>query len=541
MRYIITVFFALVSLSSIAQLMDMMPPIQKNIYSVPAPGYIFITPTSLNATDNHPTSLALLDSAGNYVFFLPDNGTENIAPFTITRGLSNFDYQKDGLMTFGKRVSSQISYMTIDSTFNLVDSSVCEFGALVDPHEFLRTSSGETIHLCHETRTMDMSMYYTTSGAQYDTATSVKGNIIQHFDVSGNLIFEWKTLDHFSIDDSYAYVFRDSTFFDHAHVNSIEIDADSNYLISSRFLHEVTKINKNTGQIIWRFGGKNNDFTFVGDTVPFSAQHDVRLIGNNSLLIFDNANHSSTDIARSVNYILDTVSFTATLNWEYKNPHGLSSRYQGSSRRLPGGNTVINWAAAIPYTTSELFSEVDPAGNVVMELDLPDQYISYRIVKHELPFKLNRPTINCSASGTFLEAPSGYQEYYWNTGDTTANIMIADTGNYQVWVNYGIGYLASYTFHVNNIISPCGNTSINDVENTVLKYYPNPIENELTIEIKSNIDLPKFIPITDISGRSVNFPFINHGDRKIKIDLSKLSTGYYFFTYRGGQYPIIKL
>ncbi|MFT7612146.1 MAG: hypothetical protein ACI9J3_001095 [Parvicellaceae bacterium] len=231
----------------------------------------------------------------------------------------------------------------------------------------------------------------------------------------------------------------------------------------------------------------------------------------------------------------------ATLNWEYKNPHGLSSRYQGSSRRLPAGNTVIDWAAAIPYTTSELFSEVDPAGNIVMELDLPDQYISYRIVKHELPFKLNRPIINCSSSGTFLEAPSGYEEYYWNTGDTTANIMIADTGNYQVWINYGIGYLASYTFHVNNIISSCGTTSINDVENTVLNYYPNPLKNELTIEITSNLDLPKFIPFIDISGRSVNFPFINHGDRKIKINLSKLSTGYYFFTYNGGQYPIIKL
>ena len=37
-------------------------------------------------------------------------------------------------------------------------------------------------------------------------------------------------------------------------------------MISSRHLNEITKISRTTGDIIWRFGGKNNQFTFVNDT-----------------------------------------------------------------------------------------------------------------------------------------------------------------------------------------------------------------------------------------------------------------------------------
>ena len=44
---------------------------------------------------------------------------------------------------------------------------------------------------------------------------------------------------------------------------------DGNLLLSCRHLDEVIKINKNTGNIMWRLGGeasKNNEFTFLNDT-----------------------------------------------------------------------------------------------------------------------------------------------------------------------------------------------------------------------------------------------------------------------------------
>ncbi len=59
-------------------------------------------------------------------------------------------------------------------------------------------------------------------------------------------------------------------------------------LLSFRHLNEVTKIDSSSGEIIWRLGGKQNQFTFLGDTMPFSAQHDARRIANGNLTLFDN-------------------------------------------------------------------------------------------------------------------------------------------------------------------------------------------------------------------------------------------------------------
>ncbi len=43
-------------------------------------------------------------------------------------------------------------------------------------------------------------------------------------------------------------------------------------------MDEITKIDRNTGDIIWRFGpqAKNNMFTFLNDTVGFSYPHDIQ-------------------------------------------------------------------------------------------------------------------------------------------------------------------------------------------------------------------------------------------------------------------------
>ena len=53
-----------------------------------------------------------------------------------------------------------------------------------------------------------------------------------------------------------------ATIIDYCHTNAIEQDNDGNILISSRNMDEITKINRITGQIIWRLGGKNNQFEF---------------------------------------------------------------------------------------------------------------------------------------------------------------------------------------------------------------------------------------------------------------------------------------
>ena len=102
-------------------------------------------------------------------------------------------------------------------------------------------------------------------------------------------------------------------------------EIDGTLLLSSRHLDEIMKIDRQTGDIIWRWGGKNNEFTFVDDTRGFSHQHAVRRIPNGDVTLFDNGNFHSPPFSRALEYRLDELGKTATLVWEYRMECGFVS------------------------------------------------------------------------------------------------------------------------------------------------------------------------------------------------------------------------
>ena len=59
------------------------------------------------------------------------------------------------------------------------------------------------------------------------------------------------------------------------HVNSVDVDSDGNFLVSSRNTSTIYKIDRATGKIIWRLGGKKSDFK-LGPGVRFDWQHCAR-------------------------------------------------------------------------------------------------------------------------------------------------------------------------------------------------------------------------------------------------------------------------
>ena len=86
-------------------------------------------------------------------------------------------------------------------------------------------------------------------------------------------------------------------------------------------LSEVTKINRQTGDIIWRLSGAHNEFTFINDLLDgFRNQHDIRSLGDSLYSVFDNGNNHDPSRSHGVIYKLDTNAKTSTLVWEYRNP-----------------------------------------------------------------------------------------------------------------------------------------------------------------------------------------------------------------------------
>src|SRR5690606_12141524 len=130
----------------------------------------------------------------------------------------------------------------------------------------------------------------------------------------------------------------------YSNFNSVAVDPDGNYMICNRLLSEITKVDRNTGEIIWRLGGKHNQFTFIDENqnnapIYFSMQHDIRILPNGNLTIFDNGDQHDPRYSRGVEYEIDEVNKTAKMVWEYVAPVDVFSQSNGSLQRLPNGNT----------------------------------------------------------------------------------------------------------------------------------------------------------------------------------------------------------
>jgi hypothetical protein len=55
------------------------------------------------------------------------------------------------------------------------------------------------------------------------------------------------------------------------HINSIELDADGNFFISARNTWGIYKIDRGSGEVIWRLGGKRSDFAIGPGTCARQA------------------------------------------------------------------------------------------------------------------------------------------------------------------------------------------------------------------------------------------------------------------------------
>jgi hypothetical protein len=263
-----------------------------------------------------------------------------------------------------------------DETLGVVDSFTT-LGYTLDTHDMKLLPNGHALVFGTEVRTIDMSAII--PGGK--TAASVTGDVIQEIDANKHLVFEWHTFDHIPITNSFYDLTQQSI--DYAHMNAVSMDpTDNNLLASLRTTSEIVKINRQTGEVMWRLGGKANQFTFVGEheeNAPYYTvgQHDIHRLPNGDLLYFDNGNISGGGItpsdrtySRAVEYHLDESNKVATLVWEFRHTPDISAPCTGSVKRFANGNTFIDWGCAVA-TSGTIVTEVSPAGDVVFEMQHP--------------------------------------------------------------------------------------------------------------------------------------------------------------------------
>lgn len=307
-----------------------------------------------------------------YMMILENDGTPSFFRKMPGR-VVDFKKQPCGLISYAWTKPGDDYFHTMDNTYSDVDSYKTVDGYPLDSHDFVMLPNGHVMLIADDPEIVDMSQVV----AGGDTAALVIGSVIQELDASKNLVFQWRTRDHYDIlDTNYDLTGRRIRY---SHVNAIEVDHDGNFMISSRHMSEVTKIDRDTGEMIWRMGGPNNEFTLEGDTYWFSRQHDIRRLDSGHVTVYDNGNLNDPQESRGVEYALDEVNMIATRVWEFRNDPPIYAGSQGSTRRLPGGNTLIGWGNC---RTVDI-TEVRPDGTVALELVLPPGLNTYRAFKDE--------------------------------------------------------------------------------------------------------------------------------------------------------------
>jgi len=310
---------------------------------------------------------------GSYLLILNDQG-QLIYYQSVADALDAWDFkvQPNGLLSYYDQKNS--TFYLMNSHYQVVDTYQAGDGYSADLHDLQILPNGNALLMIYDAETVDMSEI--VQGGKTDA--TVTGLVIQELDPSKNVIFEWRSWDHFSFFDSTSSLTDQSI--DLIHGNSLALANDGNLLLSSRNLNEITKINLQTGQVMWRLGGKANMFTFV-NSQTFAYQHDVRQLPSGDITVFDNQG-TQQDPAPSggLEYKLDEVNRTVTQVWGFTHSPPVFGTFMGNVQQLADGNKVLGWGApsqAKGYSFVTM-TEVNPDNQTVFELVFDEPYVSYR-------------------------------------------------------------------------------------------------------------------------------------------------------------------
>src|SRR5215208_4664733 len=338
---------------------DLDPPaveVATEAHDETAPGYIFVAPEKGGAGKG---GSMILDDHGQVVWFHPLRG-----PYGRTMNFETQTYQGRDVLTWGQTPGE---YLIFDGSYREIARFGAANGYEGDHHEFLITPEDTALITIYSKVPMDL------SGVGGPVDGLVLDGIVQELDIqSGKLIFEWHSLDHIGLEESmYEPSAELKGAFDYFHINSIDPMPGGYLLISARRTSAVYKVDRKTGEIIWRLGGKYSDFD-MGYGTRTDWQHDARCHPDGTKTIFDNGGVQKDVQSRGIVIEVDEEKMSAALVGEYTHPDKILAATQGNLQVLPNGNVFVGWGSEPSY------SEFGPDGKLLYDASFPSQVESYR-------------------------------------------------------------------------------------------------------------------------------------------------------------------
>src|SRR5215216_5141790 len=328
-----------------------------------APGYIFVAPEKGGAGKG---GSMIIDDRGQVVWFHPLRG-----PYGRTMNFETQNYQGTEVLTWGETPGE---YVIFDSSYREIARLRAGNGYGGDHHEFLISPQDTALITIYNSVPRDLSAVGGSEGGR------AWQGIVQEIDIeTGEVLFEWRSIDHVGLEETYVEALEDHySGIDYFHINSIDVDHDGNLLISARETSAVYKVDRKSGEIIWRLGGKKSDFE-MGEGTRFAFQHDARRlpggkisIFDNGSLVFDNGTPRAVEESRAIILDVDEKQMKASLAHEYTHPDGQKADAAGNTQVLPNGDVFVGWGRALAI------SEFSHDGKLLFDLRLPSGNRSYR-------------------------------------------------------------------------------------------------------------------------------------------------------------------
>jgi Arylsulfotransferase (ASST) len=347
---------------------DLHPPVIEVIKQArdTAPGYVFIAPKNgPGEAGPGQDGCVILDNAGQPVWLrLLQNEGIDVMAFRAQA------YKGETVLTWWEGLHTgygQGEYVIFDHSYHEIARFEAGNGYEGDHHEFLITPEDTALITIYSKVPMDL------SGVGGPVEGVVLDGIVQEIDIeSGEVLFEWHSLDHIGLEESLYEPPSDlEAAFDYFHINSIDPIPGGYLLISARRTCAVYKVDRKTGEVVWRLGGEQSDFK-MGAGVRTALQHDARRHPDGTITIFDNGNVNRVDQSRGIVVEVDEDKMIASLVREYTHPDRLLSDTQGNVQVLPKGNVFVGWGSA-PF-----FSEFNHHGELLFHAAFPTEGETYR-------------------------------------------------------------------------------------------------------------------------------------------------------------------
>lgn len=340
-------------------------------------------------------------------------------------------------------------YYTADTNFNIIDTV---FGSTnkVDGHALVVNAKGERLYFTFVDTVLDISEYSKYPG---DTAVRATIEVIEIIDRNGTLIWQWNPLHHIPIAESYQKFHDPSAYnpgskgWDWAHGNSLSFSADGNILYSYRVLG-VGKINRATGALMWKFGGKNPDIKMPKGG-EYYLQHDFQEIAPGKYSLYSNGDEDHPH-SRAIVYSIDEAGKSAATARVIEPATSLFSLSMGSYSLSESGLGVLNYGRYSTLETQQPAFEIVNEQNAVQAVySMPQLVFPYRVELVESWKPRTRPQIfreegmlkvsGFNSSVKWFEAKDGNVSLL----SEQFNFLPAHNGTYIAITQAGFGWLVT--------------------------------------------------------------------------------------------------